>query len=519
VLASSSLPPPAPSDRAPPLPSSPPRFVPPVVVHRVGSEDWLPDRVDRRRCRSHQVPLDLLRRKLGPNAWELYRRLLRGRNRKTWECWEGVMALRELGFGLPRLNLKQYGRAMTRLGRAGLVDPAREWNERQIGDAYVPVPVRVVWGFVAFVEVSVPWRTVQWLKQAGRGGRRPGAGRPRKGEIKGGSRRPDRAGSGPPVEIKGGSNLIATSLSDRKGSTSLTSVREGPSASRAARAPQTTPKTKAETSFPTWHPPVLAATAGNSSPTVTRGSSAGSAGGGAGCAPTGGEGPPRDPRLGFSLGGDVRAAGGPRGCRSMMPPYPGVEVIRPATVPPPPVIPDEAPDLRAATMCAEAYWGELRSTYEGQYGRRGDVARSKHFAALTAAGRFLREEGVSPAVWVQWSIRCWAQTAAGERKPPTMAWVFSARRMESKWEWFLHECGSNDSRWHLPIGGTHRKLLNRWCSLAVAVRGRTLDEAARLVAHFFPGDTYNEMVAEARAEVEQQQMMLDEDVRRGRWIW
>lgn len=153
------------------------------------------------------------------------------------------------------------------------------------------------------------------------------------------------------------------------------------------------------------------------------------------------------------------------------------------------------------------------------------AAASKKYQLLVQAAETMRQRQVSPPTWIDFSFDQWEfgrARAGGKRLPetPPIGVVFSSARMV-KW-----------SGWHrkfTPIGGrrlpgpTELEVFRRYSAMEETLRRipRLEREArtAEVLATYFPGDSFTQMIRKARTENETMQEVLDKMVRTRKWVW
>lgn len=209
-----------------------------------------------------------------------------------------------------------------------------------------------------------------------------------------------------------------------------------------------------------------------------------------------------------------------------VPRYPGQSVITPATVPDPPLLPEDGDDAQLVTLLARSY----RSVVEHRYGGRcyalakGDIRQAKNFKALVAFARGLIEHSIPPATWCIHRVDKWLRNPASkegsERKPkqPTMNYVFALSALDTEKRWqFRAEYGDGKIGGRQIFSKKHIALLHRHKEMHSAiVRGASKAEA---VEKFFPGELYQELVDDARRESSEIKWRLDDQVKRGVFVW
>ena len=201
-----------------------------------------------------------------------------------------------------------------------------------------------------------------------------------------------------------------------------------------------------------------------------------------------------------------------------VPPYPGLEVVAPARVPPPPKLPSDATPEQLARACAVAYRGAVEARYrQVNYTFSRGVERSRYFAVLVAGGRLLLEAEIAPAAWVAWSVDIWREYRGAKVKPPAPDWVFSANRISERGGWFRSE-GASYVGGQVRFGPSHRELIARWNGMVAALM-RKPEAPEEVAAQHFPDGLYDVLVAKARREAAEEGARLRAVVERGGFPW
>jgi hypothetical protein len=208
---------------------------------------------------------------------------------------------------------------------------------------------------------------------------------------------------------------------------------------------------------------------------------------------------------------------------SLIPPYPGPELVRPPTVPPPPKLDPSAPLPERLRAVASAYSGAVSKRYKRQHAlvRRGaDPLASKYVFELTEAAEALGERGIAPAAWCAFSVDVWTAAPQGRNLPP-VGWVLSEKRIAEREDWFWNE-SIRYAGGQLCVGEPHRELLRLWSRMRADLLCHTsLDETAvrRLVHRHFPPGRYDVLLDRAQCDARDAQATLDRMVREGRFLW
>lgn len=208
-----------------------------------------------------------------------------------------------------------------------------------------------------------------------------------------------------------------------------------------------------------------------------------------------------------------------------VPRFPGNAVIEPATVPHPPLLDPNLDDATLAGLLARAY----RAAIEARYGGRcwvlakGDITRAKNYRALVAFANSLIEHEIPPAVWCIHRVDKWRKLPAATKGKrlvqPTMAYVFAPKAIsdENRWQ-FRVEYDDGKIGGRQIFGEKHRALLERYKRMHADLAHGGMTKAAAVEKHF-PGELYLDMVDAAKLEAHETRYRLEDQVKRGVFVW
>jgi len=230
--------------------------------------------------------------------------------------------------------------------------------------------------------------------------------------------------------------------------------------------------------------------------------------------------------------------------RSVVPPFPGIDVVPVARVPQPPLLTPEMSKPKALRLTALGYraavervYGDTRILVEATRKDPRAVLESKHAHALVQALPLLIEYRVAPAAWSAFSVHVWKNyVMRGDGKlfdvpsrirrprkhtPPPPKWVFSLKRLEERSEWFAwHEATCRGGQ--LKLSKAHRELAARHRRLRASLTREgvelTEERVRELVAEHLPHATFERLVREATAHAEYEQDRLDAAALAGVWL-
>lgn len=215
-------------------------------------------------------------------------------------------------------------------------------------------------------------------------------------------------------------------------------------------------------------------------------------------------------------------------------PYPSASILAPAYIPSPPLI-GPLSAREKVKLLVRTYSEAVRALYKtpvfvnppaklvfdvlsGSKVKMPDYSTPWSVPLLQAADALVEHE-IPPAAWAAFSIDAWREYAPdgqGER-PPRLKWVWSAKRIEERFEWFLSEENVYMGR-RAVFGPKHRALLDRYHEMTSEI-ARTRGNEREIAGQYFPGETYRRMLDAALAEVQETQQRLDADAKEGVWLW
>jgi hypothetical protein len=190
-----------------------------------------------------------------------------------------------------------------------------------------------------------------------------------------------------------------------------------------------------------------------------------------------------------------------------LPPMPDVDMVPPVRVPSPAKL--RVPPMHPADevlVLARAYRTVLkqRTGASSLFMLRGDVLTHKDFARLREAAALLRELEVPPVAWVLFSFDVWAEhgPARVRGKPPSVSFVFSQKRIAERFDWFDRERDRYTGTRHF-MAPTHRQLCEDHAAMLTELMRLPLESRSEVLAvidRYFPGDSFERRLNQARAE-------------------
>lgn len=213
----------------------------------------------------------------------------------------------------------------------------------------------------------------------------------------------------------------------------------------------------------------------------------------------------------------------------LLPPFPGVATLRPAVVPPPPMVAQSATDEERVTMLLTAYNLALAHQLPRVFNKHANTSKPLKAAErklLVDASHALYEHNVSPLRWVEFSLSTFAASAEAAAKKkgrepgaprcPPLAFVFTVDRINTKAGWARRAFDRRGGNFVLTRSA--RIIVSKWTAMMSAVlRGEVSPRDAG--AKFFPEGQYERLVEKAVAEAQREQARIDTDIAAGKYLW
>jgi len=208
-----------------------------------------------------------------------------------------------------------------------------------------------------------------------------------------------------------------------------------------------------------------------------------------------------------------------------IPAYPGVAIIKPARIPPPPLLSGGDPEqwalqlLRAYTAAAAPGRMLVRLA-----DLQGLAARPRR--VLLQAGPVLRAQQTQPLPWCKFSVASWRRYGPPHlraRRPP-LQWVYGQARLTRMDLWYQWSGAVTDGS-RLVFSATHKALIKRYDRMRRALlveaahKILTAHDVKHIVATTLPWDWYRRAVESAQLESEMTQIDIDAGLRRGFDLW
>lgn len=204
---------------------------------------------------------------------------------------------------------------------------------------------------------------------------------------------------------------------------------------------------------------------------------------------------------------------------SMIPKYPGIELVKPAIVPKAPTL-----ELLSDNDLHIPYLWELYKTgcRPPSNATSKQAMQDRKVMVAGAAALFAMHE-IPPAAWIAFSRSLWpvARQSWDGPEHPTAQWMFSNRRIQDQREWFVSEqsdwCGQR-----VKFGPTSLALSKTWSAMKLALiraRPEKEEDVARIVGSYFQGTMYQSLISHSVAEHKEMQQRIDAAIARGVFMW
>ncbi len=198
-----------------------------------------------------------------------------------------------------------------------------------------------------------------------------------------------------------------------------------------------------------------------------------------------------------------------------IPAFPGPSVVKPAQVPDPPKMDAELSPTSRAVHLSEMYQGvRIAKTGKRDWGLRNLENNKRRMSMFTnAAGAFVEHE-LSPVAWMAWSLDFWFEQE--DAKPPRVEWLLSPKRIVKHRGFFRNNVASY-SGGRLIHGEKYKELTKRYMRMRSCLLN-TSEPVADIVARFFPGKRYAQLVEETKEEASNIQVGLRNQISRGDYV-
>jgi len=193
--------------------------------------------------------------------------------------------------------------------------------------------------------------------------------------------------------------------------------------------------------------------------------------------------------------------------------------LKPATIPSPPKLKEGMSEDDQLQMMLRAYRGATESRFKGGRSKFAMATRAidrKQQDKMLATAALLLDSDISPFGWAAFSCDVWKKN---HNNPPRLDWVFLISRVEQRSGWFKSEL-SDYSGERVVFGPKARALMRRHETFRMLLNQTKTDEQVELVTRgFFPGNLFEELLAEARAEGDSERTRLRAEIDKGSWLW
>lgn len=193
---------------------------------------------------------------------------------------------------------------------------------------------------------------------------------------------------------------------------------------------------------------------------------------------------------------------------------------------PPAKLSAELSEPQRVEFLAASYRAVLARRYRinSQYMRSRTHAIEAHpdFPRVAEYAGLMIAEGVAPLGWVLFSFDQWTHTPRGAGKkspPPAKTWVWSKKRWKERLAWYKddHYAGVE-----LRTPALAQTLWSDWRCMWVQLMHTapdTREGVAQIVEAWFPGSSFETRLLQARNDVLQRQVRIDEEIKSGGFPW
>lgn len=208
-----------------------------------------------------------------------------------------------------------------------------------------------------------------------------------------------------------------------------------------------------------------------------------------------------------------------------LPPFPGIGVIQPATVPAPPLVDSDSSKTLKAQQLMDAYDMTLKRKLPKQWNPHTQHGlKVNERKLLLQAADALAVQQVSPLRWCEFSFDVYAkgreldaESGKGQRSErPPMRVVYALKRIEETAGWARTEYERRGER--VILTRTWATLIGKWRKMmADVLSGGCTPDTAK--TRHFPADSYSRLVAKANAEARQEQQNVSARLASGEYLW
>lgn len=211
-----------------------------------------------------------------------------------------------------------------------------------------------------------------------------------------------------------------------------------------------------------------------------------------------------------------------------VPPFPCISMIKPAEIPPPPLLCSSDSSLKNAKELGRIYREAIRRLFdvESTIFLGSVITKNHHYETVRGAAEALIKMEIPPIIWADWRCKYWRDSGMGKRlntgfrQHPPIDWVFSARYAHDHADWFWEGYDSRLQSCRVIMGKNYVDLLRRYSLMMFDLRQLRGSSAKAIVdKHFPPEATYYELVKLAQVEAAQQQADIDNRLSAGEFLW
>jgi len=191
--------------------------------------------------------------------------------------------------------------------------------------------------------------------------------------------------------------------------------------------------------------------------------------------------------------------------------------IRPASIPPPPRLPDNASPEALVAACMLA----MRAGHERVLGRaywrppsKRQLSKAEHAAVLAGAGALL-EQKLAPLPWVLFSLRQWHGDLEKTDAAP-LKWIFDPKRIEKHHGWCRQAVGSLNTGAIIRTPAYQEVVKRNHLLRTLLGWGKSTADVVREV---YPPGVKARLWAQAREEADKARKLIQDQMQSGEWLW
>lgn len=204
----------------------------------------------------------------------------------------------------------------------------------------------------------------------------------------------------------------------------------------------------------------------------------------------------------------------------LLPAYPGEAVLSPVRTPAPPLLDHELPLHKNAVELSLVYVQTVKHFTRYTYTWDSPLKHDRFYVTLLGAAKTMLAKRIPPQAWVKFSLDVFFKYGRGRYPKP--GFVFSAKRLADRMEWFGWEEAFNTAQAVVWVAPEHHKLLRQYERMRQALLGcgkLSAPLVQEIVEDVLPRDVYEKLARVAQGKYERRQRAMAEALQRREWIW